>query len=356
MSFLLNWFEPTFNAFNPFNSLPFDLRWRLLVFQPIVLLINLMKYTPWILSRSYTTIHIPNRHGSPLRALIFHPPALKLQTDKESTALAPLHVSIHAGGFMGGIPEYNAAFASRLSSHTGAVVVLPSYRFAPLHPFPAAIDDIDDVFAWLRSHAAQRLGADPSLLTVSGFSAGANLALAATQQQQQPDHPSASASATATTEIKASVTFYAPVDLRSPPHEKPKPAGFPGITGPIAAILPLSDAYVARRRSGSGAALGLLSRDDDQKNLTDPRLHPALAELRTLPERMLFVIPTLDILLHEQLVFVERLRRELAESSSSSSDDSRRAVESLIVEGQWHGWVERRSSLPPLCERKKKRI
>lgn len=352
MSLMVSWFEPTFNAFNPFNSLPFDLRWRLLVFQPIVLLINLMKYIPWVLSHSYTTIHIPNRHGGHLRTLIFHPPVLKPQRDKQPTALAPLHVSIHAGGFMGGIPEYNAAFASLLSSHTGAVVVLPSYRFAPLHPFPAAIDDIDDVFAWLRSHAAQRLGADPSLLTVSGFSAGANLALAATQQQQQqqPDHPSASASATATTtEIKASVTFYAPVDLRSPPHEKPKPAGFPGIAGPIAAILPLSDAYVARR--SSGAALGPLSRDD-QKNLTDPRLHPALAELRTLPQRMLFVIPTLDILLHEQLVFVERLRRELAESGSSS--DGRRAVESLIVEGQWHGWVER-GSLPPLCVEEKRK-
>ncbi|OJD37006.1 lipase esterase family [Diplodia corticola] len=228
------------------------------------------------------------------------------------TDLAPLHVSIHAGGFMGGIPEYNAAFASLLSSLTGAVIVLPSYRFAPLHPFPAAIDDIDDVLAWLRSNASQRLGADPSLLTISGFSAGANLALAATQQQQeQKSDP---------TNIKAAVTFYAPIDLRLPPHEKPIPAGLPR-ANPISAILPLSDAYVA-------------STGSDGRNVADARLHPFLAELRTLPGRMLFVIPTLDILLHEQLVFVERLKKEAEEEGRE------RVVESLIVEGQWHGWVE----------------
>ncbi|KAL0255027.1 hypothetical protein SLS55_009554 [Diplodia seriata] len=220
---------------------------------------------------------------------------------------------------MGGIPEYNAAFASLLSSRIGAVVVLPSYRFAPLHPFPAAIDDIDDVLAWLQSNSAQRLGADPSLLTISGFSAGANLALGATQQQS--DHRSDS-STTITTDIKASVTFYAPVDLRLPPHEKPVPAGLPE-TNPIGAILPLSDAYVAS---------GAVSRE---RNMADARLHPILAELRTLPGRMLFVIPTLDILLHEQLVLVERLKREIEKEGKG------RFVESLIVEGQWHGWVER---------------
>ncbi|KAL1646331.1 hypothetical protein SLS58_003288 [Diplodia intermedia] len=260
-------------------------------------------------------MYIPNRHGNPLRTLIFRPPSRNLQTNQSRTGLSPLHVSIHAGGFMGGIPEYNAAFASLLSSRTGAVVVLPSYRFAPLHSFPAAIDDIDDVVAWLQSNSAQRLGADPSLLTISGFSAGANLALGATQQQS--DHRSDSI----TTDIKASVTFYAPVDLRLPPHEKPVPAGLPE-TNPIGAILPLSDAYVAS---------GAVSRE---RNMADARLHPILAELRTLPERMLFVIPTLDILLHEQLVLVERLKREIGEGGEG------RFVESLIVEGQWHGWVE----------------
>ncbi|KKY26611.1 putative lipase esterase family [Diplodia seriata] len=278
-----------------------------------------MKYIPWLLSRRYTIIYIPNRHGNPLRTLIFRPPSRNPQTNQSRTDLSPLHVSIHAGGFMGGIPEYNAAFASLLSSRTGAVVVLSSYRFAPLHPFPAAIDDIDDVLSWLRSNAAQGLGADPSLLTISGFSAGANLALGATQQQS--NHRSDS-NTTITTDIKASVTFYAPVDLRLPPHEKPVPAGLPE-TNPIGAILPLSDAYVAS---------GAVSRE---RNMADARLHPILAELRTLPGRMLFVIPTLDILLHEQLVLVERLKREIEKEGKG------RFVESLIVEGQWHGWVER---------------
>lgn len=177
---------------------PFSYRWRLLALQPLVLLINAMEYFPWALSKAYAVHWIPTRTGHSVRAIVFQPPR-----PRASTGSRPLHLSVHAGGFLGGIAEYNAGFAQLLAHRTGAVVVCTSYRPAPRHPFPAAIDDVDDVVAYLLDHAERLFAADPRLFTVSGFSAGANLALAASQQPRC--HPPAP------TAIKASVTFYAPV-------------------------------------------------------------------------------------------------------------------------------------------------
>ncbi|KAH7058815.1 putative lipase/esterase family protein [Macrophomina phaseolina] len=305
MSFLLSWLEPTFNALHPFNSLPFIYRWRLLLFQPILLLINTLKYTSCILFHRHTIIHIPTRTGHPIRTLVFHPST----PPTPNSPLLPLHLTLHAGGFLGGIPEYNAPFSALLSTRTGAVVVAPTYRFAPLHPYPAATNDITDVLSWLQRNARSTLHADPSLLTISGFSAGANLALSAAQSAPA---------------VRASVTFYAPVDLRTPAQLKPKPAGMPPGQGRLMKLIfPLLDTYCGRDRGVREASVG------------DARLHPILARVVDLPERMLFVVPTVDILVHEQLMFVERLRREIDERG-----EEQRVVESLIVEGQMHGWVE----------------
>lgn len=77
------------------------------------------------------------------------------------------------------------------------------YRCAPVHTFPSAHEDVEDVARWLRENARDELGADPELLTVSGFSAGANLVLGVSQMEELCPP--------AKTAVKASVTFYAPV-------------------------------------------------------------------------------------------------------------------------------------------------
>ena len=193
---LTGWFRPTLDAlFNP--GISWKLRWRLLVLQPLGLLTYSITALPWIFSKAFTVHWIPTREGRSVRALVFQP--CKSCPDKKR----PLHLDIHGGGFIGGLPEYEARFTSLLSERTGAVVISTQYRIAPVHPFPAAIDDIDDVVSFLHKNAERLWNADPTLMTVSGFSAGGNLALAACQQPAC--HPPAS------TAIKASVTFYAAV-------------------------------------------------------------------------------------------------------------------------------------------------
>ncbi|QDS71719.1 hypothetical protein FKW77_008620 [Venturia effusa] len=296
--------QPILDAlFKP--GIRWEYRWRLLLLQPISILTYLVTAPAWIFSRSYDVSWIPTQEGRSVRALIFQP--RKRQPNK----LHPLHLDIHGGGFLGGLPEYEAKFNSLLCERTGAVVVSTQYRYAPSHSFPAAIDDIDDVVQYLIQNAERLWSADPNLMTVSGFSAGGNLALAACQQS--PCH------APASTAIKASVTFYAPIDLRMPPAGKPKPPKFPK-KDPLKILMPLFDAYAQPVRA---------------KNIANPRLSPILSNVTKLPNDMLLVIAGIDILAHEQLTFVERLKKDLEERGEQG-----RRIEAKVYDEGFHGWLE----------------
>jgi hypothetical protein len=45
--------------------------------------------------------------------------------------------------------------------------------------------------------------------------------------------------------------------------------------------------------------------------LNDPRFRPILAQLNTLLNDILLIAPNINILVHEQLTFVERLKKDI---------------------------------------------
>lgn len=53
---------------------------------------------------------------------------------------------LHGGSFAFRLPNTHAAFAARLCRLLGARSLLPDYRLAPEHPFPAAPDDCHAVY------------------------------------------------------------------------------------------------------------------------------------------------------------------------------------------------------------------
>lgn len=55
---------------------------------------------------------------------------------------APVLFYVHGGGFTIGAPETHAGFVAHLAAALGARAVLPRYRLAPEHPFPAAPQDV----------------------------------------------------------------------------------------------------------------------------------------------------------------------------------------------------------------------
>lgn len=76
----------------------------------------------------------------------------------------------------------------------------------------------------------------------------------------------------------------------------------------------------------------------------DPRLHPALAKLETLPRDLLLVIPQIDILLHEQLAFVQRLKAEIEDAEHAGAERAEavkgRRVESVLYKNMFHAGME----------------
>ena len=89
----------------------------------------------------------------------------------------PVLVYFFGGGWVLGSIDTADGVCRSLANSTGALVVVPGYRLAPEHPFPAAIDDCYAAVRWVAGHAGE-IGADPARLAVGGDSAGGNLAAA----------------------------------------------------------------------------------------------------------------------------------------------------------------------------------
>lgn len=89
---------------------------------------------------------------------------------------APAILFLHGGGFIDGGLAFTDNIQRGLAKRTGYVVVGVSYRLAPEHPFPAGLEDCQDVLQWMVDKQPQ--GLDPKRLAVGGESAGGNLAAA----------------------------------------------------------------------------------------------------------------------------------------------------------------------------------
>ena len=87
----------------------------------------------------------------------------------------PVVFYLHGGGFTALSKDSHWEIARALTE-LGVAVVLPNYRLAPEHPFPAALADAADAWCHIIKHAPS-WGLDPQRLFLAGESAGANLAL-----------------------------------------------------------------------------------------------------------------------------------------------------------------------------------
>lgn len=80
---------------------------------------------------------------------------------------------LHGGAYQVGAPSTYRHFTWRVANIARARVLVPDYRLAPEHPFPAALDDAVTSYLWLLAD-----GADPRRIVIVGDSAGGGLALA----------------------------------------------------------------------------------------------------------------------------------------------------------------------------------
>ncbi len=81
---------------------------------------------------------------------------------------------LHGGGYRMGSIDSHRAMVSKIAQACRAVALVPDYRLAPEHPFPAALDDAVTAYDWLLKQKPQ------AKIIIAGDSAGGGLALATT--------------------------------------------------------------------------------------------------------------------------------------------------------------------------------
>ena len=92
--------------------------------------------------------------------------------DGAESGEAPVVFHCHGGGLVSCPLEAYHFFGALLVEQLGLAVVLPDYRLAPEHRFPAAVDDCLDAYRGLLDS-----GVDPMQVVVTGDSCGGGLAL-----------------------------------------------------------------------------------------------------------------------------------------------------------------------------------
>ena len=120
--------------------------------------------------RECRTIVVPTRAGSL--------PALFLLPEGRPAGLC---VFLHGGGWVIGAPADYEVMARALTVRSECALLVPDYRLAPEHQFPAGLEDCEDVLLWAAEEREHLVGwAAP--LVVSGDSAGGNLATVAARR------------------------------------------------------------------------------------------------------------------------------------------------------------------------------
>ncbi|MEX1040409.1 MAG: alpha/beta hydrolase [Pirellulaceae bacterium] len=111
------------------------------------------------------------RDGKPLLVDIYLPPG---------EGPFPGILMVHGGAWASGARGHMAGHAMYLAQHGYAVAAI-SYRLAPVHQFPAQLDDCVTALKWLH-RSAEKFQIDPTRIGGYGYSAGAHLVcLLATQ-------------------------------------------------------------------------------------------------------------------------------------------------------------------------------
>ncbi|CAM4362970.1 hypothetical protein GCM10007362_17600 [Saccharibacillus endophyticus] len=89
----------------------------------------------------------------------------------------PVYMNLHGGAFIMHDKEMDDPYCRYLANRAECVVVNVEYAKAPEYPFPKPIEQLYDIFRWIKKNADD-LNLDARRIMVGGQSSGANLAAA----------------------------------------------------------------------------------------------------------------------------------------------------------------------------------
>jgi epsilon-lactone hydrolase len=91
---------------------------------------------------------------------------------------------LHGGGYVMGSINTHREMVSRICRAGATRGLIPAYRLAPEHPYPAALEDAVSAYQWLLAE-----GWNPRRMLVAGDSAGGGLAIATLMTLREKGYP-----------------------------------------------------------------------------------------------------------------------------------------------------------------------
>jgi len=135
-------------------------------------------------------------------ALWIHP-----ATPVAPDATGPIALYLHGGAFEVGSPTAYQAFCSNIALSLDATIVVPDYRLAPEHPFPAAVDDALAAYRDLLD-----TGHPPSTIALVGDSAGGGLVLSCLLAAHRAELPQPA--------VAVGISTWADLTLEADAHQR----------------------------------------------------------------------------------------------------------------------------------------
>ena len=198
---------------------------------------------------------------------------------------------MHGGGYVTGSIEDHRMMCGLLANATGTKVLIPEYRLAPEHPFPAALDDALKVYQWLLDQ-----GYSSANMIIAGDSAGGGLSVATVLALKEKSGS-----------LPAAVVCLSPwADL--------------ALTGQSHTTKAKAEAVLRKDVLHEWALCYT-----DESNLTNPLVSPVHGDFHGFPP-LLIQVGSEEILLDDSNL--------LAEKAKSAGVD----VTLKIWDGMWHVW------------------
>ncbi len=91
---------------------------------------------------------------------------------------------LHGGGYVVGSIDNYKMLCGQMAHTLQTNLLIPEYRLAPEHPFPAAVEDAQEIYRWLLAQ-----GYTPENIIIAGDSAGGGLSLATTLALREAGDP-----------------------------------------------------------------------------------------------------------------------------------------------------------------------